>query len=153
MNLIEHREEQIRVTHKPPRDGWLRLELAIEGRTIELDVSDVPNNPVQELLDAIDGAASGTATSVWWHLEPDGYLMYFLPIEGDIDFTLAFAPRSEQRSAQVIASTRGGRRKILMPFLGFLRDFQARSYQEPHWPPVDFHRLQAVKARLNPGET
>jgi hypothetical protein len=139
---------RIRIQHTPPSHGWLSLQLSVGDRHVSIDASDVPNNPVQELVDALDLAASGASAQVWWHLEPDGWFMSFEPDGDDVRLQLDFAPHSERSRAQPALRLRGPRAEILLPFWRFLRDFQSRAYPEPHWPAVDYRRMPAIKNRL-----
>lgn len=138
----------INVKCRPPSHGWLALKLKVNEHTIKIDASDVPNNPMQELLFALDNAAHGMEASVWWNLEPDGYFMRFTPVGSEVEFALDFAIRSERAQSRPVLSARGSRSTVLLPFWRFVRDFQSRSYQEPHWPSVNYERIHAVKLSL-----
>jgi len=140
--------QRIRIQHTPPSHGWVSLRLSVGDQSVAIDASDVPNNPIQDLVDAIDLVACGVHSQVWWHLEPDGYFMRFEPIGNDVLFRLDFAPRSERRLAEPVLSLRGSRAEVLLPFFRFLREFQSHAYREPHWPEVHYERLFAVKAQL-----
>jgi hypothetical protein len=61
----------ITVTYEPPEHGWVKLRLAIVDQEVDIDASDVPNNPVQELVIAMRKISEGLDASVWWHLEPE----------------------------------------------------------------------------------
>jgi len=140
--------QHISIRHKPPSHGWLQLELSVEGQSVGIDASGVPNNPIQELVEALEYAASGSESRVWWHLEPDGYFMHFIPVGKEIEFRLEFAPRSERSRSRAILSFQGGRAEVLLPFWRFLREFQSHSYVEPHWPSVSYERILAIKAAI-----
>jgi hypothetical protein len=139
----------IGLQYDPPSHGWLTLRLTAGDKTVVIDASDVPNNPVQELIAALEAAASGAESSVWWHLEPDGYFTNFRPVGSEVHFSLEFAARSEKRKVEPIVSVRGSKAEVLLPFWRFLRDFESRSYQEPSWPSIDFSRMQAIKKILS----
>ena len=140
--------QRIRFRHEPPSNGWLPLQLDALGQSVRIDASDVPNNPVQELVEALDMAASGTPSYVWWHLEPDGYFMHFMPIKEEVEFKLHFAPGSERSRSQEVLSTTGSQVEILLPFWRFLREFQSHSYAEPHWTTVNYDRILAIGALI-----
>ena len=140
----------IKMSCEAPRHGWMGVSLTVGAQVVEIDASDVPNNPVADLLDALDLATYGTPSQVWWHLEPDGYFMHFTPDGDRVHFRIDFAPDSDSRSARVhtVAETSGSRAQVLLPFWRFVRNFQSRGYTEPHWPPDDFARIDVVKARI-----
>ncbi|NHZ35853.1 hypothetical protein [Massilia rubra] len=138
----------IKMRNQPPRHGWMGVTLTLGAQVVEIDASDVPNNPVADLLDALDLAAHGLPSRVWWHLEPDGYFMYFIPDGDQVHFRIDFAPDSEAARAHTVAQGTGSRAHVLLPFWRFVRNFQAGAYTEPHWPPTDFSRIDVVEARI-----
>lgn len=139
----------IKITYEPPRQGWLRLSLQLAEKTIEIDASDVPNNPVQDLIDALAGAAHGHSTSVWWNLEPAGYFIYFQHVRNEVQLSIKYDDASKESRAHDIAMIQGSPAKILLPFWRFLRDFQSRSFTEPHWPDVNYDHIQQIKLQLD----
>jgi len=120
----------------------------VNGYEIVIVASDVPNNPVQELLEALESAARGNEAKVWWHLEPDGYYMRFFSIGDEIKFVLEFAEESKSNCAKNVLSVQGTRAEVLLPFWRFLRDFQSNNYFEPDWPSVDFGRIAVVREAI-----
>ena len=140
--------QRVIIRHKPPSRGWLPLQITVAGRSIEIDASDVPNNPVQDLIEAIDRAASGLESRVWWHLEPDGCFMYFTPVSNLVQFRLEFAPDSKRGASQTVFAIQGSRAEMLLPFWRFLREFQSHSYTEPDWPAVNYERILVIKEKI-----
>ena len=138
----------LHVIHAAPSHGWLRLAVTAEGKTIEIDGSDVPNNPVQELIAALDLAAMGSDALVWWNLEPDGYFMHFIPKAGKVVLRIDHAVNSQRSRSATVLSVSGTSEQILLPFWRFVREFQSHNFQEPHWPPVEFGRLPAIKGNI-----
>jgi len=138
----------VSIHHEPPSHGWLPLRLTVGDQTIQVEVSDVPNNPIQELIEALDCAASGTEARVWWHLEPDGYFLRFKPVDQEVLLALEFAPHSERSDASAVLSFQGAPEAVLLPFWRFVREFQSHAYAEPHWPSVNYDRLLAIKQRI-----
>ncbi|WP_141832681.1 hypothetical protein [Herbaspirillum sp. SJZ107] len=145
----------IHIFYQPPSHGWLTISILIDGQTVEIDASAVPNNPVEDLLVALDLAANGVPSSVWWHLEPDGYFMYFTPNGEEIQFKLVFAIESDRACGREVVETRGNAAQVLLPFWRFVREFQSHDFQEPHWPLTDYKRILAVKddIRLSRGKS
>ncbi len=139
---------QISLTYAPPSHGWLMLRLTVDGQMVKIVASDVPNNPMHDLANAIEQAAQGERSMVWWHLEPDGYFMKFVPIGHELEFRLEFATNSDRSRIRTIFLTRDGREKMLMFFWRFLREFQSHAYREPHWRLTDVSRMRAIKAKI-----
>lgn len=138
----------IRIRHEPPSHGWLPIHLSLNGQDVLIVASDVPNNPIQELLEALESAAHGRYASVWWHLEPDGYFMRFVPIGDEIKLLLEFAPGSIARRAEEVLCLQGTRVEVLLSFWRFVRDFQSRSYSEMDWPSVDYSRIRLIREAI-----
>ncbi len=136
------------MSYEPPSHGWLKLTIFVNEQAIEIDASDVPNNPVEELLSALELVANGVPSCVWWHLEPDGYFMYFLPVADNIHLKIVFAPDSVSAQGTTIAEISDTPANVLLPFWRFVREFQTHNFREPHWPDTDFSRLLAVKDRI-----
>lgn len=135
----------IRISYAPPSHGWLTLTVSVNEQAVEIDASDVPNNPVEDLLSALELAANGVPSSVWWHLEPAGYFMYFTPINGSIHFKIEYVAHSEQAQGKSVVEISGSPAQILLPFWRFVREFQTHEFEEPHWPVIDWNRILAVK--------
>lgn len=145
---LTHRQPKIKLSHTAPVHGWLTLTVEINGRIEEIDASDVPNNPIEELLSALAQAASGCPSDVWWHLEPDGYFMYFTPCGDEVQFKLEFAVNSDASRGKVVLEAQGTPEQILLPFWRFIREFQTHCYNEPHWPVSDYRGIEALKAKI-----
>jgi hypothetical protein len=131
-----------------PRHGWLPVRLDFESRSIEFEASDVPNNPVQRLVDALEAATQHRPSEVWWHLEPDGYIFRFLPSAGKVELQVSYAKHSVHEREVEVASIIGSAQEILLPIWRALRELQAHGLAEPAWPPVDFSRLPILREAL-----
>lgn len=138
----------VRIACKAPSHGWLSVSLATDEKCIEIDASDVPNNPLQDLISALEMAARGTESFVWWHLEPHGYFMYLTPGGGEVHLRIDYAPHSERSLGANVLTVSGNPEQVLLPFWRFLREFQSHGYVEPHWPPVDYSRMGTIKGLI-----
>lgn len=135
----------ITVTYEPPEHGWVRLCVTIVGREIQIDASDVPNNPVQELVVAVREFSEGRDASVWWHLEPVWYVMSFKHVLGGMRLEIERRESpDDDTSKQPIAAYSGA--DVIRPFLAFLQDFRSREFAEGDWPEVDWRPLTQLQA-------
>jgi len=139
----------IHIAYRPPEHGWLALTLTLDGKVINIDASDVPNNPLQELLVALEDIARGIDTSVWWHMEPASYFMYFQRVADEVQLRLEYADESQRSRAKEVATVQGSMTRIVTPFWRFLREFQSHAFAEPHWPDVDYDRIHTIKLLLD----
>jgi len=130
----------VELSYEPPAHGWIKLRLTIFDREIEIDASDVPNNPVQQLVVAVRALSEGRDASVWWHLEPEWYVMRFRHTLGGIrlDIERCQSPDDEASKQSIVAYSGVD---VMEPFLGFLRDFRLRDFSEYDWPKVDWRPL------------
>jgi hypothetical protein len=139
----------LRIDYSPPLHGWLPIRLHVNDQVVAFEASDVPNNPIQQLIDALHIAANGRESSVWWHLEPDGYFIDFIPKGQTISFQLSFAPSSSRTKSHAVVMFSGSKKQVLLPFWRFIRSFQSHRYAEPHWPSVDYGRLDAIRLAID----
>jgi hypothetical protein len=137
---------RIAIRHQPPEHGWLTFYVTVDDRTIEIDASDVPNNPVQDLLDAIRLVAQGENARVWWHLEPGWYIFDFEHRGGTVLFRIATVVETVSGLHETeVASIETATPEMLLVFLRFLRRFQSENHSEPHWPEVDYRDISLIR--------
>ncbi|MFZ6873882.1 hypothetical protein ACO0LF_17640 [Undibacterium sp. Di27W] len=139
----------LQISYTPPSHGWLALTLTLDGKVLEIDASDIPNNPVQELITALEDIVRGQDSSVWWNLEPAGYFMYFERAAENLKLRIEYADDGMPGHAKEVAVIQGRPAQILKPFWRFLREFQSQAFAEPHWPLVDYQRLHQIKLLLD----
>jgi len=136
------------ISFEHPRHGWLPLRVEGAGRVIEFTASDVPNDPVAELCDALFLAARGESATVWWNLEPDGYYLHLEPLAPNTTLRLTFAPHSARAKEEEVLSVTAPTNRVLLVLWRFLRRFESAAFTEPHWPPVNFKGLEALGQRI-----
>lgn len=133
----------ITVTYEPPKHGWVRLRLTIADQEIEIDASDVPNNPIQELAIAVREMSEGRDASVWWHLEPEWYVMSFEHASGDMRLEIERRRSPDDKTSKQSRATCSGP-DLIRPFLSFLQDFRSREFAETDWPEIDWRPLDQL---------
>jgi hypothetical protein len=139
--------EIFRINFEPPHHGWLPIDLSINDKKINFFASDVPNNPIQKLVNALHLANKNIPAEVWWHLEPDSYYFKF-EHEGDLlRFKITFKPNANKQELEIV-SIKVTKAEILMPIWRMLRKFQSGQFAKPHWPPVDYGNMESIKADL-----
>lgn len=138
----------LNLTFGTPTHGWLPVRLEVGSSVVEFDASDVPNNPIQNLIEALENALDGSEAFVWWNQEPDGYYFKFLPSSEEIEFQVLFAVDSRINAQSEVAIVKGDKAQVLLPIWRALRKFESCHSVEPHWPPVDYSRLALIKEKL-----
>jgi hypothetical protein len=135
----------LKLTFGEPHHGWLPIHLEVGSHVIEFVASDVPNNPVQQPVDALAYAVRGEAAEVWWHLEPDGYYFRFSPSPTGVELRVLYSHHSVAQAQSEVASALGKNAEVLLPIWRALRGFEAEAYSEPHWPPVEFEKMVLIR--------
>ncbi|MBK8903705.1 MAG: hypothetical protein IPM53_21155 [Anaerolineaceae bacterium] len=134
-----------------PHDGWLPVSLNAGGFSLEIDVSDVPVDPIYVLISSLYRALSGLDSEVWWHLEPASYYFYFEPEEtGELKFTIAFAEENVTRNhREIVFETSGSKAEIILPLWRAIQEFVSYSYKEPDWPLLSSQQKVFVNKNLS----
>jgi hypothetical protein len=140
------RKPMLKLTFEAPRNGWLPTRLLVGEKSLDFSASRVPNNPVQELIDALDKLKNDQAASVWWNLEPDGYFFAFSMMHGNIHFIVSYSHDGKKQNAISQADLLGTKEDILTPLWRGLRNLESLNIQESHWREVNYASLKKPKA-------
>jgi len=127
-----------------PQHGWLPVQLNFEDFKLELDASDVLNNPVEELCDALIRLKQGKTWQITWWLEPYTYFFYFEKTNNNYTLTIseAYDIEGEREVTKII---NGNYDQIILPFKKSLTEFCSLTYEEKHWPyPPNKIKLQQL---------
>ncbi len=123
-----------------PENGWLPVELSLEGQILNLDVSDVPADPINCLILGLDRTITGLQDEIFFHLEPDGYFLCFECLAKDcFGFRLERSVRdvAQLPSRTLIYERTGNKHEIVLPFWRAIKEFASHCYVEPAWPNID----------------
>jgi hypothetical protein len=134
-----------KLSFKPPEHGWLPVRLISGAIQIDFLASGVPNDPIQELIDALGVALQNGAASVWWHLEPGGYYFDFSPCQKGVQLRVSLEPGNDLTGPKrELLNVVGTHKEVLLPIWRALRTFESFNAQEPHWPTVQFSQLHKL---------
>lgn len=131
-----------------PEHGWLLCKLDLGNKTIEIDASDVPNNPIENLIECFWKCCRGDSCEVWWHLEPAGYYFQFKPVQSKIDFKVLYSPNSSTTSKTVIFEKVLDMKAFLLMLWRSIKKFSSYNIVEPHWPPTDMSEMERIKVKI-----
>ncbi|WNJ18253.1 hypothetical protein [Pontibacter sp. G13] len=125
-------QSPLKVSFAIPEHGWLMVNIETADSTLEFESSDIPNNPLIDLLSAINILLQSKKgeQKTNWSLEPDNYYLtlsrdedkFSLRIEDDRDEKLTFF---------------GNKLSVIIPFAVEILKFYSAGYSEPHWPTLD----------------
>jgi hypothetical protein len=134
-----------KLSFEPPEHGWLPVRLTSEATKIDFVASDVPNDPIQELIDALGAALQNESASVWWHLEPSGYYFDFSPCQKGVQLRVSLEPGNDLTGQKrELLNVVGTHKEVLLPIWRALRTFESFNTHEPHWPVVQFNQLHKL---------
>jgi hypothetical protein len=98
--------------------------------------SDIPTNPIEELISGIRKVTKGIPAEVTWNLEPAAYYFYLEPIDDQFTFRISFADGNAAQK-QPVFETQGNYEDIIAPFYRALKIFFTKAIEPSHWPKTD----------------
>lgn len=131
-----------------PEHGWVHVLVEVNSDQFEFEASDVPLDPIVELINAIRTVAAGRSACVWWHLEPDGWYFELEPTGDMVIFRLLFAPDSDESKAELRAEVTESKSQILLPLWRGLREFESYAAVDPHWPDLEPGLVGALREKI-----
>lgn len=117
-----------------PRHGWLPAYFVFNDFKLDIDASDVLNDPVEEIYNSIIGLEQDKAGQVVWWLEPHTYFFYFERTNDKYILTISEADDIDQDEKRTIKVIHGNYRQIIAPFKKALIDFCQQTHEESDWP-------------------
>ncbi|KQV78299.1 hypothetical protein [Rhizobacter sp. Root1221] len=137
------------VSHLPPEHGWLTVTFITSDSTVVVDASDALNNPIQDLLAALDAVSRGQPSSVRWFLEPGAYVLDLEPSGQEVMLRLTLCRDSLEGNDGVRKlDLSGPRGAILAPICRLLRNIEAGNYPTSTWPHSNLGGLEIIEHRL-----
>ena len=133
------------LTFENPEHGRLPVKLVAGSSVVEFVASDVPDNPLQDLVDALYASSAGLSARVWWHLEPGGYYFDFSTTGNITELSVKFSENSDEERLVDILTISGSGKEVLLPIWRFLRQYETVNVEEPHWPVVNYGNFEEIK--------
>jgi len=134
-------QNEITVRFGVPEHGWLPVSINAGGFELQLDVSDVPVNPLEELCSALILVLQGMDAEVGWHLEPAWY--YFRFSISDELITLIISEQSYWGTTKTeIIRLTGTMACVVLPFYRALKSLVVSS--EEAWPAIEQAKLDKL---------
>ena len=125
--------EKLKVEFGQPQHGWLPIKIISGNFTLQFRASNIPLNPIDQLVYALCGIVQGTKTELWWNLEPARYYFEFKKIDQLYAFCIFFAEQ-DYNDKEFIYEIQGDFKIIILPFYRALQKFFARPFDKTHWP-------------------
>jgi hypothetical protein len=131
-----------------PEHGWLPCVLEINGKTFEIDASDVPTDPLDNLVDSLWRCCRGDNAEVWWHLEPAGYYFEFVPKLSELEFRVYFSIDSTNEKKELVTKAVCNKRETLLMFWKSLKKTSSFKINEHDWLSFDFKDMDKLKEAI-----
>lgn len=141
-------KEKLKIEFGQPEHGWLPVNLRHGDFELKFEASDVPINPIDQLISGIRQITKGISTEVWWHLEPAGYYFDFDKTGDKYNLRIAFA-KNDTADKELVHETCGEFEDIVMPFYRSIMSFFSQTIEEPHWPKTDEREIKAFHSCIS----
>lgn len=119
-----------------PEHGWLPVNFYYNEFHLDFAASDVLNDPIEELYNAVtklqDKEHRGT---IWW-LEPAAYFFDFERNGQSIILTINETEdlHNETAEKRQLIRIKGDNKSIVEPFRAAIKQLYSQTYEENHWP-------------------
>lgn len=128
-----------------PEHGWLPTIFQYQDYKLELEISDVPVDPMIQLCNALIGINKGIhePTRIIWHLEP---YCYYLQLKFENGRYIAIIYESDEfdSPAKLTKEITGTYDEIILPLFRGLKKFWSHSSKKPHWDKLDSKRIDEL---------
>ena len=125
--------EKLKVEFGQPEHGWLPVDIQLRDFKLNFEASDVPINPIDQLILALSEITKGIKAEVWWHLEPSGYYFDFDKLDSSYILTILFE-KAVNTDKEIVFQIEGSYEALILPFFRAIKKFVSLAYDEPHWP-------------------
>ena len=138
----------LKLSFDTPQYGWLPCKLKFGEHFVEFEASDVPNNPVGDLVECLWKAIRGEASEVWWHLEPAGYFFLMEPNGSELLFKLQFSADSSIAKRQTVFEAPLNLKRTLMMFWRSAKITGSFPVSDTDWPGIDDKDMEKLKLKI-----
>ena len=128
-----------------PQHGWLPTELKFDDYSLQIEISDVPQNPMKQLCNSIIQLVKGinSPDPIPWHLEPYCYYVQFNRCQDNYKVSILESDNFDSPT-NIVKEINGNFEKIIKPFYRALKKFNSKSYKPPHWDELDTDRINEL---------
>lgn len=138
-------KESMKLTIGEPEHGWLPLVLEYGAFQLELDVSDVPTDPIKQLCDTLIQLNKGIVQPdrIIWHLEPYCYYLQLEMVTNGYEAQVLESDTFDSPTT-VVQVIHGTFETLILPLYRSLKKFHAEAHQPPHWEELDSERIKLL---------
>tara|TARA_B100000676_G_C17911077_1_gene750029 strand:+ start:262 stop:714 length:453 start_codon:yes stop_codon:yes gene_type:complete len=128
-----------------PEHGWLPTIFKYQDYILEVEISDVPLDPMVQLCDALIQINKGIKepNRIIWHLEPYCYYLQLLIFDGQYKAVILESDEFDSPST-VTKEILGNFESIILPLYRGLKKFWSQSFKKPHWDELNSERIDEL---------
>jgi len=109
-------------------NGWLPIDISVGDTKVEIDASDVPREPISELIEAIEKCfLNNTESEAWLHLEPHYYKWSFIPSGEEVKIKIYFVKVGYNENKETLKlEYTGSYRELLLTLWRSIKEYISR---------------------------
>ena len=138
--------EKISIQFGIPIDGWLPTVFKFGNFELELEISDVPLNPMTQLCDSLIQLIEGGSQPeiIPWHLEPYCYYLQLIKTNNAYKAIILESENFDSPSKLTFEAI-GNFESIILPIYRSLKNFHSKAYENPNWDKIESKRIEELK--------
>ena len=115
--------------------GWFPITVTTESDELLIDASDVPIDPIIQLVEATEKCLFNNFESeAWMHLEPNYYKWQFVPSGNIVNLTINYveenysvsSPDNKVEKSQLVLTWSGEKKALLLSVWRGVKEFASR---------------------------
>jgi hypothetical protein len=138
-------ENKISIEFGIPEHGWLLTNLSHKDFDLEIDISDVPIDPMDQLCDALIEINKGISEPrrIIWHLEPYCYYLQLIKLKSGYKAIISESDEFDSPT-KITTEILGSFEEIILPLYRALKKFWSTSFKPPHWNELNPKRIEEL---------
>ena len=130
-----------------PIHGWLPVNFNLNEFHLNFEASDVLNNPIEELYNAITKLQDKESRQITWWLEPAAYIFEIEKKGKNLTFEITQTENLHKQSApkKSLLKITAEEEQIIIPFRKALKLFCSQTYENNNWSYImDKNKVEAL---------
>lgn len=136
---------KIKIEFGHPSHGWLSMFFNYNDYNLELQVSNIPVDPMKQLCDALIQLSKGIKepNDIVWHLEPYCYYLKLM-LEDNGYKAIILESESFYGASKIVKEISGSFEEVILPLYRSLKKFYSKKYDVVHWGDVEIKRIEEL---------
>lgn len=140
-------DNKISIIFGVPSHGWLPVNFSYNEFDLNFGASDVLNDPIEELYNAITKLQDRESRQITWWVEPEAYLFEIEKNGENLTLEIIETEDLHKQSAakKSLLKITVEEEQIIIPFRKALKLFCSQTYENNNWPYImDKNKLEAL---------